>query len=223
MSSPEMIDTFFPINERLEILRKSNIMFKVDADTLLKFWRREADPTRGFLIKLNNYFVLVNHDNSIHISDIVRDVIYNERRSILVLDKHKVRILSRGILYHKLFRKRFASRINAVFEIPIACSIDDVNLVGTIDLLLFLDDEVHLIELKSTSTETSVNFGVLQVKMYWSLLEYFTDVIVSSAYVVTPKHTIKVDRPLSRRELIRFIKTWKRDLDPVTRLIQENI
>ncbi|MEM1694615.1 MAG: hypothetical protein QXH21_08035 [Ignisphaera sp.] len=223
MSSPEIVDTFFPIEERIEILRKANKIFKVDPDTLVQFWRREADPTRGFLIKINNYFVLVNHDELIHVSDIVRDVIYNERRSILILDEHKMRILARGILYHKLFRKRFSSRIRGVFEFPILCQLGDIFLVGTIDLLLYTDDGTYLIELKSSSTETTLNFATLQVKMYWSILEYFTDVIVTSAYVVTPKQTLKVDRPLSRWELKRFVEAWRKNIHNVVQIPQEGI
>lgn len=223
MSSPEIIDTLFPVDERVEILRKANKMFKVDTDTLVRFWRREADPTRGFLVKTNNYFVLVNHDEMVHVSDIVRDVIYNERRSILVLDEHKARVLARGILYHKLFKRRFASRVRGVFEIPIVCSVGDMRLVGTIDLLLFLEDGVHLIELKSSSTETTLNFGALQVKMYWSMLEYFTDVVVTSAYVIAPSRTLKVDRPLSRKELTRFVEAWRKDVDPASWLVREGI
>lgn len=215
VSSPHPVDRLFPVEERMKVWRKSNKMFKVDADTVVRFWRYNADPLRGTLIKTNDVFLLVNRPSGqVHVSDVVKGVIYGEVSPIMVLDEHKLKVLARGILFHKLFRARFSPRVRAVFELPVACSVADAVVVGTLDVLVYPEEGngAWLIELKSSSTKTTINFGVLQVKMYWCILKNFTDVEVSSAYVLTPKYTVEVDRPITKKELSIIVKTCERQL-----------
>lgn len=207
------IDAVFPVEERIRLWRKSNKMFKVDIETVLRFWRRNADPLRGTLIKTNNVFLIINIPGShVHVSDIVRGVVYGEVESVMKLTEHRLRLLARGILFHKLFRRRFSPRVRAVFEVPIACSVGDVILVGNVDALVYSEDGLWLVELKSSSTEPTLNFGSLQAKMYWSMFEYFTDVRVTAAYVVTPKLSVEIDRPLSKRELKWLVNMYETKL-----------
>lgn len=213
-STTDEIDALFPVNERIKIWRKANKMFKVDVDTVINFWRRNADPLRGTIIRTNNHFILVNYTrpDQFHISDVIRYVVYGERTSMTVLTEHRLRLMARGILYHKLFKRRFAPQMRAVFEIPITCVINGVVLIGTVDVIVFLDDKTYLIEVKSSTTDATLNFGTLQAKLYWTILERFTDVKISSSYVVTPKHVLRVDKPLTKGEFRRLIQTWMNEV-----------
>ena len=202
--------SIIPYEERLSVWKKSNIMFKLDVDSVLVFWRRFADPLRGTIIKAYNKYLLISYEDPrvIHVSDIVRMLIYGESNNVSVLDEHRVRILARGILYHYLFRKRFGDRVKAVFEFPIVCNVGSVIVVGTIDMLVTANDGYYIVELKSTNTETTINFGVIQVKAYWSILENFHNIKVTGAYVSTPRTDIFVDRPISKRELRRLVALY---------------
>lgn len=209
-SRVDVISSIFPQEERMRLWRKSNKMLKVSVSEVIRFWRRYADPLRGTIVATNSAFFLVNHRRSgvVHVSDIVKTVIYGEREVVMPLTEHKLRLLARGILYHVLFKRAFAPRVTGLFELPIAHPIDDVVLVGTLDALVFLDKPV-LIEVKSSTTDATINFGILQLKMYWCMLKQFSDIDVSEAYVVTPKAVVPVDAPMSRRELVAFIRHHK--------------
>jgi len=200
----------FPYEERLEIWKKSNIMFKKDIDFVLKFWRRHSDPLRGTIIKAYNKFLLVSHTepNIVHVSDVVKMIIYNEASTVSILDEKKVRILARGILYHELFRRKFGDRIKAVFEFPISWRVGSYILVGNIDVVIPGNDGIYIVELKSSNTETTVNFGVIQVKMYWCMLKHFYNMNVVAAYVSTPKQDIEVTEPMSKRVLKNLVKMY---------------
>jgi len=185
-------------------------MFKKDIDFVLKFWKRHADPLRGTIIKAYNKFLLVSHTepNVIHVSDIVKMIIYNENNIVSVLDEKRVRILARGILYHELFRMRFGDRIKAVFEFPISWHIGPYILVGNIDMIIPTDDGYYIVELKSSNTETTINFGIIQVKMYWCMLKHFYNMNVIAAYVSTYKQDIEVIEPISKRELKSLVRMF---------------
>jgi len=204
------LQTLFPYNERLQIWKKSNIMFKKDIDSVLKFWRRHADPLRGTIIKAYNKFLLVSHTepNVVHVSDIVKMIIYNDSNIVSVLDEKKVRILARGILYHELFRMRFGDRIKAVFEFPISWHIGSYILVGNVDMIIPTDDGYYIVELKSSNTETTINFGIIQVKMYWCVLKHFYNMNIIAAYVSTYKQDIEVVEPMTKRELRSLVKMY---------------
>lgn len=205
------IHKLFPIDERMAIWKKSNIMFKANIDRVIRFWNRLSDYTRGTIIKTYNKYIYLPHNNPciIHVSDIVRYFIYGETLSA-VIDEHRLRILARGLLYHHLFRKKFADRVKAAFELPIACTIYPYTVVGTVDVFIPSDSGrgVYILEVKSSSTETTLNFGVLQVKAYWCMLEKLIDVKVVKAYVVTPKTHLEVSRPVTRRELKRMVELY---------------
>ena len=219
-SSGLNLEELFPLEERKIIWKKSNIMFKTDMDTVLKFWRRFADPLRGTLLKAYNKYILISHVEPyiIHVSDIVRYLIYGEVAEAVVTDEKKIRILARGILYHYLFMRRFGGRVKAVYEFPITWCIDPFTIVGNVDILIPSDSGVYLIELKSSSTENTVNFGVLQTKIYWCILEKLMGISVIRGYVLTPKLTVEVDKPITKRELKKLIKIYAKAIGKLEEL-----
>lgn len=207
---PLDLAALIPYHERMVVWKKSNVMFKVDANRVLAFWKRHADPLRGTIVKAYNKYVLISYEDPsiVHVSDIVKMLIYGEANTATVMDEHRMRVFARGLLYHYLFRKRFSDKLTAVFEFPITCYIDPFIVVGNIDALVLSDDGYYVIELKSSSTETTVNFGVIQVKIYWFILENFYDLNVVGAYVSTPKSDVYVDKPMSRREVKRLVALY---------------
>jgi hypothetical protein len=200
----------FPYEERKAVLRKANIIFKKDMDMVLKVWQRFADPLRGTLVKAYNKYIMISHTEPdvIHVSDIVRLLIYNEANDAIVTDEKKIRILARGILYHYLFRRRFGGRVKAVFEFPITWYVDPFTVVGNVDVILPDGDEYYIVELKSSNTETTINFGVVQVKIYWLILKEVYNLNVAGAFVSTPKQDIEVDNPITKRELKKLVKIY---------------
>ena len=197
-------------DERRQVLQKANILLKRDIDFVVSFWRRFADPLRGTVVPVGDSVMLISHVESdiVHVSDIVRAIIYGEVSDVLIVDEKRFRLMARGILYQYLFRLRFGSRIKAVFELPIAWPINDVLVLGTVDMLVPIDDSFFIVELKSSSSPKTVSFGVLQVKMYWCLLSHFYNLRVAGAAVSTPKRDIVVSEPLRPRELRRLVKMY---------------
>lgn len=204
------LTTLFPYEERIDIWKKSNVLLKKDIDFVLKFWHLHADSLRGTLVKAHNKFLLVSHTdrNIVHVSDIVKLIIYNEMNGVVVLDERKLRILARGVLYHELFRRRFGDRVKAVFEFPVSLNVGSYVLVGNIDMIIDSEDGYYIVELKSSNTETTINFGVIQVKIYWCMLEHFFNLNIAGAYVSTPKQDVKVSEPLTKRELKALVKMY---------------
>lgn len=204
------LNALFPVDERVKLWKKANIMFKADMETVLRFWRRHADPLRGTLLKAYNKYLLVSHTEPhiVHVSDIVRYLIYGEVAEAVVSDEKKIRILARGILYHYLFMRRFGSKVKAVFEFPISWGVGPFTLVGNVDMLISWDDGLHLVELKSSSTENTMNFGVLQAKIYWCILANFVQVPVVKAYVLTPKYSVPINKPVTKRELRKLVAIY---------------
>lgn len=219
------LSRLFPYEERRELLRKSNILFKKDMDFILRFWRKYADPLRGTLLKAFDKYILVSHvePNVIHVSDIVRTLIYNTVNDVVVTDEKRIRLLARGILYHYLFRKRFGGRVKAVFEYPVSWYIEPFTVIGNVDVIIPVDEGHYIVELKSTDTDTTINFGVIQVKIYWCMLENFYNLSILGAYVSTPKRDIKVDKPITKRELKRLVKMYAKLTGRLEELVSQQI
>lgn len=204
------LSSLFPYSEREDILRKANVAFVVGMDELLKLWKMFADPLRSSLLKAYNRFVLLSHvaPDIVHVSDIVKMLVYGETSEATIIDEEKLRILARGALYHYLFRKKFGERIKAVFEFPVSWYVEPFTVVGNVDIIIPGEEEYYVVELKSTNTESTINFGVLQVKIYWCLLKNYYNLNIAKAYVSTPKTDIEVDKPITKRELKRLVKIY---------------
>jgi len=202
--------TLFPYEERQAILRKANIMFKKDMDFVLKYWKRHSNPLRGSIIRAYNKYVLVSHTDPriVHVSDIAKMLFYDDVSRVSIVDEITVRVLARGIFYHELFRKRFGDRVKATFEYPMAWYVKPLILVGNVDMIIDSGDGFYVVELKSTSTENTINYGIVQVKIYWGMLEHFYNVNVQGAFVSTPKQDIEVTEPVTKRELRRLVEAY---------------
>lgn len=211
--SLEDVNAVFTLPERQELLRKAGVMFKVDIDRVLGFMARFTDPTRGTIIRTNNKYIYVSVSNSnvVHVTDIVRYIIYNEKEPARIIEEKNVRLLARGLLYHVLFKKRFASRVNAAYEIPVSCLVDDIVLLGTLDVIVYADNgDICLIEVKSSSTETTINYGIVQTRIYWGMLKHYTDVDLTNSFVVTPHETVLIEKPLPKQDLFKLLRAWSR-------------
>ena len=221
------VEKLVPVEERQELAEKARVAFIMELNDLLRVWRRFSDHLRGTLVNAYNRFILLNHNRPdiIHVSDIVRHVIYGESSEFTILDEERLRVMVRGLLYHHYFRKRIALKAPVCAEFPVAGSIGPYIVVGTVDLLVPMDEGYILVEVKSSASEETKGYGILQTKIYWLLLETFSQLKILEAYVSTPKEDVPVDGPLRPRELKRlvasYIKQARRDLENhVEELIQ---
>lgn len=218
MRLSELIEEIFPASERKEIAYKSNVMFVVNNERVSKYFYTTTDTLRATVFPLKAGFVSFRHieEGLIHVSDLVRTVIYGEPTLVEYFDLERIRIFARGLLFHTIFRKRLGARLRATFEYPITYQVvvdgHPYILVGSIDAIAFTDDnKCFVIEVKSGSSDKTVEYGMLQTAIYWLMLEH-QHTSVAGGLVVTPDLVVEVMRPISKRELTVLTKTYVRSL-----------
>jgi len=196
------LEALAPQPERLEIRRRASAAFKAPREELPRIWRRYSEPLRSTLVELPGGYLVVEYreEGVVHVSDIVRYAIYGELPGPRVLGEGELRVMVRGLLYHSLYRRLVLSRATAYTEYVAALPVAGAVVVGSVDAVVFDGGRAYIVEAKSSDSPRTLDYGVLQAKVYWRVLADL-GFEVAGAYVQTPTRTVDVGAPLRRREL----------------------
>jgi hypothetical protein len=201
----DIAEDVFPKRLRLKAGKLSRRVFKMPLSKVLYLWRTLSDPLRGSIVSAGSEFIVIRHlpdySDLVHVTDVVRFMLHGDINGYPVLSEKQVRLMVKGLYYHKLLSRYTDPSKKVVFELPLVIDLGEVVAVGNIDSIIIHDSKYIVVEHKSSNTMSTIRYGLLQVRLYWSILDELLPGKVVGAVVMTPTQTFEVDRPFSRREM----------------------
>ena len=201
----EVVENVFPRHIRLKARKIARKVFKMPLEKVLYLWKYLSDPLRGSIVQAGNEFIVIKHlpeyYNLVHVSDIVKYVLHGAVEDQKVLNEKQIRLMVKGLYYHKLLPRLIDPDKKVIFEFPIVLDLDEVVTIGNIDSIIVHDNKYIIVEHKSSDTARTIRYGLVQVRLYWSILDELLPGKIMGAVLLTPTQAFELDRPLSRREL----------------------
>lgn len=117
-----------------------------------------------------------NRSNTIHVSDIIQCLrkSYYDKKTGNIMNLSMIR----GKAMHDILLKHMAEYLDAKYEVEVKYSIDDIDIIGTIDILLNNND---VIELKTMgySPHTIPSRYIYQIQAYLNIVDGKTGYLVT--------------------------------------------
>lgn len=212
-SIEEYLDKHIPVSLRSIALAKSKVVFKkndVDISRIFNTYSR----SRIVMSLGSAYLVVENIDpNVIHVSSLISLYIYGPEsiKIVRILDRKAGSLIARGLIYHRLIERIISRSIPCLTEVPVYDYVNGKILVGTIDALCSVGNELLILEFKSSDKEKTLLYGTIQSIIYRYLAERHTLRIYATC-VLSPTRTLCTNNNVNRKVVEAMVKNYENAL-----------